>query len=194
MDTFKPLFQVISEKVQLEPADIELCKQYFEPVSFSKNSIIEAADKIPQHLYFVASGMLRLFYFDDNGNEVTSNISSPNRFITPFLSFINNRKARENIGSISDSELLKISREQLTALIQESERFKVFSLIIFEQAIIATENRANDLATLTATDRYKKLMQEQPEILQQVPVQYIASFLGIKPESLSRIRKQIIPS
>jgi CRP-like cAMP-binding protein len=108
------------------------------------------------------------------------------------LSFINNRKARENIGSINDSELLKISREQLTALIQESERFKVFSLIIFEQAIIATENRANDLATLTATDRYKKLMQEQPEILQQVPVQYIASFLGIKPESLSRIRKQII--
>jgi ribosomal protein L10 len=77
-------------------------------------------------------------------------------------------------------------------LIDKNENFKNFSLIIFEQAMANTNIRANDLATLTAELRYKKLLQEQPEIIQNVPVQYIASYLGIKPQSLSRIRKQMI--
>jgi len=65
-------------------------------------------------------------------------------------------------------------------------------LIIFERAMADTTNRANDLATLTAELRYKKLLNDAPEIIQHVPIQYIASFLGIKSQSLSRIRKQLI--
>jgi hypothetical protein len=64
--------------------------------------------------------------------------------------------------------------------------------VIFEQSVATTQIRANDFATLTAELRYKKLIDNQPEIIQHVPIQYIASYLGIKPQSLSRIRKQII--
>ena len=80
----------------------------------------------------------------------------------------------------------------LVELIDKNENFKNFSLIIFEQAMASTNIRANDLATLTAELRYKKLLEMQPEIIQNVPVQYIASYLGMKPQSLSRIRKQLI--
>jgi ribosomal protein L10 len=77
-------------------------------------------------------------------------------------------------------------------LIDKSENFKKLSLAIFEQSVATTQLRANDFATLTAELRYKKLVEQEPELIQNVPVQYIASYLGIKPQSLSRIRKQLI--
>jgi CRP-like cAMP-binding protein len=186
------LIDTISKTITLTEADIQLCGNYFEPVTTPKNYIAEEQDKIPQYLYFIASGFVRLFYYDDNGDEVTSHISPANNFIASFLSFIHQKKAKENVECITECELLRISRPNLVTLIDQSENFKNFSLIIFEHAIASTETRANDLATLTAEQRYKKLMETQPAILQQVPVQYIASYLGIKPQSLSRIRRQII--
>jgi CRP/FNR family transcriptional regulator, anaerobic regulatory protein len=80
----------------------------------------------------------------------------------------------------------------LVELIDKNQNFKQFSLVIFEHAISNNQIRANDFATLTAELRYKKLIEQQPEIIQNVPIQYIASYLGKKPQSLSRIRKQLI--
>lgn len=186
------LIDTISKKVTLTDKDIALCATYFEPVTSTKNCIIEEQDKIPQYLYFIASGCMRLFYYDENGDEITSHISSANNFLASFLSFINQKKAKENVECITECALLRISRTNIVTLIDNSENFKHFSLIIFEQAIASAEIRANDLATLVAEQRYKKLMETQPDILQNVPIQYIASYLGIKPQSLSRIRRQII--
>ena len=188
----KKLIDTISKTVKLTEPDVELCSAYFKPLTTSKNSVIEEQDKFPQYLYFISSGFMRLFYYDENGDEVTSHLGSANDFFASFLSFIHQKKAKENVECITTCELLRISRPDLVTLIDSSESFKKFSLIIFEQAIASTEIRANDLATLAAEQRYKKLMETQPAILQNVPIQYIASYLGIKPQSLSRIRRQII--
>jgi CRP/FNR family transcriptional regulator, anaerobic regulatory protein len=186
------LIDLISKKVILTETDVELCKTYFEHYSVSKNTIVEESDKIPQHLYFIVSGYMRLFYYDDNGDEVTNHISSPNNFIASFLSLINEKKSAENVECITDCTLLRITRHNMVTLIDRSENFKKFSLIIFEQAIASGSKRADELATLNAEQRYIKLLEQQPEILQNIPIQYIASYLGIKPQSLSRIRRQII--
>ena len=135
---------------------------------------------------------MRLFYYDENGDEVTTLICSPRSFITPFLSSINENKAKENTECTTECEVLRISKPRMASLIDQSEHFKKFSLIIFEQAMAFTEIRADDLATLNAEQRYKKLLENCPSSMQNVPVQYIASFLGMKPESLSRIRCQMI--
>ena len=186
------LINIINKTVSLTAEDVQLCSQYFETVLISKNTILEEQDKIPEYLYFIASGFVRLFYWDEKGDEITTNLSSAHSFLTSFLSFIHQKKAKENIACITECEIVKIHRADLATLIERSENFKKFSLIIFEHAITSVENRANDLATLKAEQRYKKLLETQPEILQNVPVQYVASFLGMKPESLSRIRRQII--
>ncbi|WP_159475086.1 Crp/Fnr family transcriptional regulator [Dyadobacter sp. 3J3] len=186
------LAAVISRKIGLPEGEEVLLEEYFEPMSLSRNTVVEAQGKVPQHLYFICSGFMRLFYIDDLGNDVTTNITGPDRFITQFLNFIHERKARENVVCITDCDVLKITKANLAALIDRSENFKKFSLIIFEEAIGASEMRANDLATMTAEQRYKKLFQDHASILQHVPIQYIASFLGMKPESLSRIRRQMI--
>jgi CRP-like cAMP-binding protein len=96
------------------------------------------------------------------------------------------------VECITDCEILRITNADLKKLIDESDCFKKFSLIIFEQAVSSAVLRANDLATLNAEQRYKKIITQQPQLIHNIPIQYIASYLGMKPESLSRIRRQII--
>jgi len=188
-DNFLNLFD---SHVKLTESDIEFCKQYFELKSVSKNNIVEEENKVPKHLYFLSKGFMRLFYYDDNGDEITTFIVSQNRFITSFTNFINEVKSNENLECITNCEFYRIERSKLIELIDKNENFKKFSLVIFEQAATTNQIRANDFATLTAELRYKKMVEHQPEIIQHVPIQYIASYLGIKPQSLSRIRKQMI--
>jgi CRP-like cAMP-binding protein len=186
------LVEVISKTVNLSDEDIQLCESYFELVNISKNTVLEEQGKKPNFLYFASSGFMRLFYDDENGDEQTNYLCAPNGFIASFLSFINQVNATENVECITDCEVLRISNANLKKLIDESENFKKFSLVIFEHAFLSTATRANDLATLSAEQRYKKLMVQHPEIIHNIPIQHIASFLGMKPESLSRIRRQII--
>jgi CRP-like cAMP-binding protein len=188
-DNFLNLFD---SYVKLTDKDIDICKQYFEYKSLPKNNIVEEENTVPKHLYFITKGFMRLFYYDDNGDEITTHIESQNQFITSFTNFIREIKSNENLECITNCEFYKIERSKLIELIDKNENFKNFSLVIFEQAAARTQIRANDFATLTADLRYKKLVEQQPEIIQNVPIQYIASYLGIKPQSLSRIRKQII--
>lgn len=188
----KELINTIEKKVVLNEENLLLCSKYFESLSPAKNTLLETQGKVPEYLYFIATGFMRLFYIDENGEENTSFISMQNGFITAFLPFINQIPSNENIACITDCEILRISNANLKILIEQSEHFKQFSLIIFEQAMHATAIRANDLATLNAEQRYKKLISQQPAFIQNVPIQYIASYLGMKPESLSRIRRQMI--
>jgi CRP/FNR family transcriptional regulator, anaerobic regulatory protein len=177
--------------VQLTQSDIAFCEQYFTLQTISKNSIAEEESKVPRYLYFITKGFMRLFYYDDNGDEVTTLLASPNTFITSFLEFINEKVSNVNLECITDCTFYQIERSRLWELINANENFKKFSLSIFEKAMGDAQVRSNDFATLNAELRYKKLMDQQPEIIQNVPVQYIASYLGIKPQSLSRIRKQM---
>jgi CRP-like cAMP-binding protein len=172
--------------------EAEAVKKYFEPVAFSKNTVIEEAGRIPQYLYYIVSGYLRLFYMNENGNEVTTHINCPPGFFTSYSEFINGTVSENNIECITDAELLRISKENLDYLINQSQAMKDFSISVFQQSISYNEKRSRELSVLNAEQRYLKLMEDYPEIIQNVPIQYIASFLGMKPESLSRIRRKII--
>jgi len=190
--SYTKLINKIGTQVRLTLADKEAIKQSFEPASFSKNTIVQREFTTPNHLYFILKGYMRLHYITDNGDEVTSRISKPNEFITPFLHFIHGRQTKMNTECITDCEVMRISQDKLKMLIMQSETFREFSVVIFEDAIEMIEKRADDLATLDAEERYKKFLHQHADILQHVPLKYIASFLGIRPESLSRIRKKII--
>jgi len=186
------LLQLISQKITLSDNDRELCLQYFEPVLFPKNQIIEKEGSIPKYLYFVISGFVRLFHYNDNGDEVTTHINCPPAFITSDSDFINQIKSNENVECITGCELLRITKADVVLLTQQSAAFRDFSISVFQQSLAYNETRSKELATLTAEQRYQKLLENYPDILHNVPLQYIASFLGMNPKSLSRIRKGII--
>lgn len=185
------LLKLISQNTELADKDTELCQQYFEPVLFPRNHIVEEEGKIPKYLYFVLSGFVRLFHYNDKGDEVTTHINCPPGFITSYFNFINQTTSNENLECITDCELLRITKENLDSLTRQSTAFKDFSILVFQQSLAYNENRSKELATLTAEQRYHKLIDNYPHILYNVPLQYIASFLGMNPKSLSRIRKEI---
>jgi CRP-like cAMP-binding protein len=186
------LLKLISQNAALSDKDKELCEQYFEPVFFPKNRVIEEEGKIPKYLYFIVSGFVRLVHYNDKGEEVTTHINCPPGFITSYFNFINQTKSNENLECITECKLLRITKTDLDTVTQQSIVFKDFSILVFQQSIAYNENRSKELATLTAEQRYKKLIENYPDILHNVPLQYIASFLGMNPKSLSRIRKEII--
>lgn len=135
---------------------------------------------------------MRLFYYDVNEEEQTTFLCSQSGFITSFSSFVNQTKATESVECITECELLKISHIDARKLVEKSEFFKNLFLSIFEKSISLSSLRANDLAMLNAEQRYQKMMDHHPHFIKNIPLQYIASYLGIKPQSLSRIRKRII--
>lgn len=186
------LLNFISDKIKLTDRDSELCKRYFEAVLFKKDSVIEEEGKVPKYLYYIVSGYLRLYHYNESGEEVTTHINCPPGFFTSYSNFISQQKSNEKVECITACELLRITKNDLDKLINESPAMKDFSIMVFQQSIGYNENRSRELATLSAEQRYRKLMTEQPDILRHVPIAQIASFLGMKPESLSRIRRKMI--
>jgi CRP/FNR family transcriptional regulator, anaerobic regulatory protein len=186
------LYAHIAQNLHLAEDLKQTIEQYFIPLQILKNTIIEEEGKVPQYLYFVNEGYLRSFYYDNQGDEVTTYLATPDYYMASFLSLSQQKISTENIETITDCSLLKISREDFLKIIEKYPDFREYSLQIFERAFSQMNQRANDLATLTAEQRYSQLISNQGNILQNVPIQYIASFLGIKPQSLSRIRKQMI--
>jgi len=188
----KKLLEYIASNIILQKKDIALIEKYFEPVLYPKNRILEEEGKVPVYLYYIVSGYLRLFHYNENGDEVTTHINCPPGFFTSYFNFINQTRADENVECVTDCELLRITKEELDQLTVESDVMKDFSIRVFQQSITYNENRSKELATLTAEQRYVKLVTNYPDILHNVPVQYIASFLGMKAESLSRIRRKLM--
>jgi CRP-like cAMP-binding protein len=186
------LIDFIQSGHPLSQMDKDLIFQYFEPVLFPKNRIIEEAGKVPEYLYYIISGYLRLFHYSENGDEVTTHINCPPGFFTSYFNFIHTTKSNENVECITECELLRITKTDLDSLTSKSEAMKDFSIEVFQKSIVYNETRSNELATLSGEKRYRKLIENDPGILHNVPITYIASFLGMKPESLSRIRRKLM--
>ena len=188
---YHKLLKLITEYIQVNDADIKLVETLFEPITFQKNDLLEEINKIAKYLYFINSGFVRVFYLQD-GNEITTHINCPPGFITSFNSFVTLSAANDNVKTITSCELLRITKKNFDTLNSHSQKWADFGKIIYERSLLYNEQRTNDLLTLSAEQRYLKLLSTQPEIVQNVPLQYISSYLGIEPQSLSRIRKKII--
>jgi len=140
---------------------------------------------------FVLSGTLRSFYISTKIEEITYCITFPNNLLTAYSSFITGQPTEENIQAITTVELLVISKSEIDKLAQHSTNWVKFSKIIAEQQYIELEKRIFQLQKNNALKRYTDLLNNQPEYIQQIPLQYLASYLGITQRHLSRIRKEI---
>ena len=176
--------------IPLSESDIQVITNSFEIIKVKKNTILEEENKLTKYLYFIDTGFVRVFYLKD-GEESSTQINCPSKFITSYQSYITQTKAYDNVETITDCILLRISKVKLHDLNQMVEKWSHFGEKIYEQALVYNEERTRDMILLNAEERYQKLIKTHPEIIKHVPLQYIASYIGIKPESLSRIRKQL---
>jgi len=141
---------------------------------------------------FVLSGTLRSFYISSKAEEITYCITFPNNLFTAYSSFITGQQTEENIQALTNVELLVIPKSKIEELAQQNPNWLKFLKIMAEQQYIELEKRIFQLQKNNALKRYTDLLHNQPEYIQQIPLQYLASYLGITQRHLSRIRKEIL--
>jgi len=182
----------ISQIIELTTDEKTIVEKAFKLIEISKGELWVKEGKICDQVAFVQIGKLRVFYNDDSGNEVTCYFVTEDNFISSFTSFLTNTPTTENISAIEDGILRVISKTELEKLSVEIPKIQIFRRIIAENLFITMEKRIAMLQSQTANERYERMIKENPDIILSVPLQYTASFLGITPQHLSRLRKESI--
>ncbi|WP_148211766.1 Crp/Fnr family transcriptional regulator [Zunongwangia profunda] len=175
----------------LSEDDIERGLAVFTPKFYKKNELLIEAGKTCDWIAFISSGTLRNYYFSSKDEEVTYCLTFPNTFITAYSSFLTGKKTFEYIQALTDVEVLVIQKKQYQELIRSSYGWLKFSNHFTEQSYVLMEERLLMLQMVSAEKRYADLIANHPEIIQQVPLKYIASYLGITQRHLSRLRSQL---
>ena len=135
---------------------------------------------------------MRNYFYNTSGEAVTTDLNYSPRFFTSYNNFVNRCISDEIIECVTDCELLRVKRDHVDILFEESVILKDFTIRYLEKVFEEERTRITELTTLTAGQRYLKLMNKAPNIVLGVPLQHIASYLGVKPETLSRIRRKTI--
>lgn len=163
---------------------------YFSNFQISKNNYLVESGKICKHFCFIESGILQ-HSIEVSGEEKTTYLGLKNSCTSALKSYLQQIPSRKNIKALSDCNLKVILVDDFKYLLKNNEAFNRFYYNLIENQIFLIDDYRIDLLTLTPEDRYKKLLVNEPYLLQEVPLHYLASFLGISNRHMSRIRKNI---
>jgi CRP-like cAMP-binding protein len=184
-------FQKLTEKISLTEEEQEIFKKYLRPKKLRKKQYLLQEGDVCQYATFVEKGMLRSYSVDEKGVEKIVQFAPEGWFISDLYSYITGEPSKFNIDALEDSELVLISKSARDELLKQVPKFVDFSFRQMEGAYIALQRRLFDMVNLTTEEKYTKLVNKYPDIVQRVPQHMIASYLGLTPETLSRARKQM---
>ncbi len=185
------LRQIIKESISISEEDLDFMTSLFEPLILKKETYFLEIGKWCNHVAFIKSGMMRIFYTNDKGDDTTCHFALPNEFVTSLSSFTSQTPSTENIQAILPTELLLISKQNLELLYQKIPVAQEFSRKVIENSAMIMEKRFSLFLNNSAEERYQHLLKNHPVLIQTVPLNYLASYLGISPQHLSRLRKNI---
>jgi CRP-like cAMP-binding protein len=184
------LKNAISQFTILPEEDWNKLIRSFEIKKLSKGDYFVKQGQICNYTGFLNKGILRVYYIE-NGREFTSyfNFGTRNQFVSSFTSFLTRQPSKESIHVLEDAEIAIISYEKLQLLYSESFEIQKLGRLMAEYNYILAMERIYSLQYQSAAERYNNLLKIYPQLINHIPHHYIASYLGITPESLSRIRK-----
>ena len=140
---------------------------------------------------FVEKGMLRSFITEEDGTERIMQFALEGWFISDLYSFLTGESATYNIEALEDSEIAVMSKESHEELLKQCPKYETFHRQLITSAYIALQKRLSSIISYTLEERYEAFMAQYPQIAQRVPQHMIASYMGLTPETLSRVRKRI---
>jgi CRP-like cAMP-binding protein len=178
------------QEIGFEGESLDKISAAFTFQVFEKNDFVVEIGKTSRHIGFVESGLFQYYVIKD-GEEKTTYVSIANTFFASLLSFVSEKPALENIKAITKGSISLISKTNLKQLVNEVPGFKDFYIGLLESSICGIDASRFDLIVLTAEQRYAKMLQTEPHLLQQIPLLHLASMLGVTPRHLSRIRNNI---
>jgi CRP-like cAMP-binding protein len=185
------LEQLINEKVAISDEQLKLTLSFFKPLTVQKNERLLEKGQVADRLFFILKGCLRLYYTNDDYNGSTRFMAFENTFLTSIVSFISREPAPEYIQAVEHSELLFISHKDFFYLREVIPSWEKFYIYILEYGLTVITSRLNSLLTQNATERYKTLLKNNPELVQRLSNSNLAAYLNVSPETLSRLKSNI---
>ena len=176
--------------VPLTDEELKLIDTYFEVKELKKKDFLLQNGKVCNFIAFIVKGTIRHFHIK-TGEEKTCDISFENSWVTDFQSFTYNTTCIMNLQAMEDTTLFVIKRENLYKLYNECNKYETFGRLMAEQVAHRATEIAMSLSSDKPEERFNHLLKNQPDLFRRIPQKYIANFLGITPESLSRIQRRI---
>lgn len=157
------------------------------PKELPKKELLLRAGHICQHIYFIQKGLLRCFYYR-NDVEISSWFMREGDVMVSVESFFGQKTSYESIQALEDCELYYISYKELQDIYRQFPEFNFIARVLTEKYYCLSEQRLYSIRMMRASERYEYLLEHHPELLLRVPAKYVASYLGITPEMLSKIK------
>jgi CRP-like cAMP-binding protein len=159
--------------------------------NLSKGSFLLESGAVVEHLYFVDFGLLRYYYIDgQTGEERTGQFFDAGSIYTDVKSFVTEAPSRQFIQALEPSAVLCIPRLVIYDLYDREQALERFGRLMIERALIGSQQRTSEFMSQSVEQRYLELTKERPDLVQRIPQYILASYLGITPEALSRIRRR----
>ena len=183
----KELLSLLNNIHSLSPALHQYLSQILKSATIDKRQFLLTAGQMSRHIYFIKKGLLRCYYIHDE-QEVCSKFLKERDIIVSASSFFLQKESQEYIQAIENSDLWYLSFDQLQYIYKNFPEFNVIARVLSIKSYLLSEQRLVFIRMKQSSDRYSSMLEYFPELVLRVPSKYLASYLGISVETLSRIR------
>ncbi|KRD12482.1 cyclic nucleotide-binding protein [Flavobacterium sp. Root901] len=185
----KTVFQSIQD---FSAEELSLLDDLITFRTLKKGELLLTENQVCNEIVFIKKGILRSFFLNHKGDEITNCFAFENEFMASFASFITAEKVEENIQALVDTELQVLDRKGLEKLYQSGFNWQETGRKLTELEFVNLHKRMVSFQKLSGARRYEELYKNHQKYIQLIPLQYLASYLGVTPRHLSRIRKAVI--
>jgi len=184
------LISYIKSKITVTDEEVATILSYFSPMQLKKNEMLLTNGQSSQRTYFVIKGCLRIFFINEEGQDSTRYFAFENQFATALVSFITSEPSEEFIQAVEDSEVYAITHKNFYHLLDLIPQWEKFYRIYLEIAYVTNTKRLMSFLIKDALEKYRQLLDENPEIVRRLSNKMVASYLNISQETLSRLKSK----
>ena len=188
---FELLRSQIAKRITITDKEFNRCANFFVPKKIRRRQFLLQEGNICTAIAFVTAGCLREYTVDNKGEEHVIQFAIEDWWISDFHSFLTGKPASHNIDALEDSEVLLLEKGAREKMMKEVPCLERYFRLLQEANYVSTHKRITESLSASAEERYLSFLKTYPALVQRVPQNQIASYLGITPQSLSRIRKEL---
>lgn len=192
MESTALIIQNVSVHINLDEKEKEFFISLLEPLTLKRKQILLAQGQVCRHSIFVNSGCLRGYMYDRNAMEHVVSFAPQGWWIGDMYSLISQKPGIQYIEAIEETTVLRLSKDSQELLFREVPKFERFFRILIENSLVAYQQRLIDNLSLTAEERYLKLSKQLPSLINRLPLNQIASYIGVTPQYFSKMRKRML--
>lgn len=187
----QPLIDYFNRLMPLDKQETNLISSLFRSRLFRKRQYILQEGDVCTQMCFVVSGCLRMYKIDNDGNTHLLQFAAENYWVIDLGSFYSEQPSELNIDALEDTMVLQVSHDDLIALYTQAPKFHRIFRVLIENSFVSLQKRLLQTISSTADERYQYFLDTYPHLINRLSQIQIASFLGITPEFLSRLRNKV---